>query len=925
MHAATLLPARRITRRHVRHLLAAAAIACTLTVAGAPAPPERYISLNREALADYEAGHFDAAARLLREALADAQRVHGGDHEDSLALENNLAAMLQAEGHHREAEPHFAHVLAARTRTLAPDDARTLGARNNLAEALQGEGRYRRAEALLRTNHAAWVRLRGEGDPESLRALNNLAAVLALRGQFEEAERLHRRALAAQRAALAAADPAVLTSLENLATVLDAQGRHEEAEAMHRQVVDARTRAEGAAHPRTLAARGNLAACLHAQARFADAEAELRTSIEAARAALGDHHPLALAMQDTLARVAGHQGRFEEAEQLHREVLAARTRALGTTHPDTLAAMANLAGSLHGRGAASEAAALYAAAAEGSDTALGPSHPATLQVRTNQARFLLAAGRHEDALAALQALEPRLRGREEYEAARARNSDRLRVLDRGDAGFVDLVLTLAMRAPALAGRYAADVVVRTKYVGAETDAIVEHAARTERDPAMLAIVQRVRRARAFVARAAHGVGASDAATLHRALGQLETDEATLARHSGAFATAREHAANADAARVAAALPPGALLLDVRRYHDVLQPDAASAARYAVSLIAADGRVEVHDLGPVAATLEAVRDAADLGRIIDDDDGAGARALHAALFGALDARIATASRVYLAPDGPLHAVPFHALVLADGRYWTQRHAVHVLGSARDLLHPERVHAGDRLLAVGGVDYGIPGGTAGVTTGAAPTFAPLPGSRREAEALHARWRARGLPTRVLSDTGASEAALKALTQAPDYLHLATHGFFVEGPESAHLPLTASGVALAGANLVRAAEETGDDGILYAEEALDLDLDGTELVVLSACETARGVDANWEGSLGLVRALRTAGARNVLSSLWPISDDYAVPFMQDFYDRLLQDPARDAAAALRATQLAWITADDPARRFPENWAAFVLVQRR
>jgi CHAT domain-containing protein len=908
-------------RNAARRLLAAAVVAWAVAAAAGPAAPERYTTLNREALARYEAGNFDAAAHLLREALADAHRALGEDHEDSLALENNLAAMLQAEGRYREAEPHFAHVLAVRSRTLAADDPRTLGARNNLAEALQGEGRYRRAEALLRTNHAAWVRQRGEGDPESLRALNNLAAVLALRGQLEEAERLHRRALAAQRAALSAADPAVLASVENLATVLDAQGQHAEAEALHRQVVDARTRTEGAAHPGTLAARGNLAASLHAQSRFGDAEAELRSALEAARAGLGKHHPLTLAMLDTLALTLGRQDRFTEAEQLHREVLAARTHALGSTHPDTLAAMANLAASLRGPGAASEAAALYAAAADGSDAALGPLHPTSLQVRTRQAHFLLAAARHADALAALQALEPRLRGREEYEAARARDSERLRRLERSDAGFVDLVLTLAMRAPALAGRYAADVVVRTKYVGAETDAIVEHAARSERDPAVLAIIQRVRKARAFVARAAHRVGSGDADGLHRALAQLEADEATLARHSGAFATAREHAATADASRIAAALPPGALLLDLRRYHDALQPDLAAADRYAVVLIAADGGVELHDLGPVAATLDAVRDASDLGRIIEDDDGARARELHAALFGPLDARLATASRVYLAPDGPLHAVPFHALVLADGRYWTQRHAVHVLGSARDLLHPERVHSGDRLLAIGGVDYGD-GRTSG---GAAPAFVPLPGSRREAEALHARWRERGLPARVLSDAGASEAALKALTLAPDYLHLATHGFFEDGPESAHLPLAASGIALAGANLAHPGDDAADDGILYAEEALDLDLEGTELVVLSACETARGVDANWEGSLGLVRALRTAGARNVVSSLWQISDDYAVPFMQEFYDRLLQDPARDAAAALRATQLAWIGAEDPARRFPENWAAFVLVQRR
>ncbi len=901
---------------------AASAASATVTeqaLAADTATP--YEALNRDALARYEAGHFEAAARVLRAALAMAHHAVGTEHADSLALENNLAAMLQAEGHYREAEPHFQHVLDVRMRTLEPDDPETLLARNNLAEALQGEGRYRHAEVLLRSNHAAYVRRLGATAPDSLRALNNLAAVLALRGQYEEAERMHRRVLAAQRASLAAGDPALLASMENLAAVLDEQGRHEDAEALLRQVVDARVAIQAPAHPLVLSARANLAASLVAQARTTEADALLHTSIADARHMLGPTHPLTLAAMATLANSLARQGRAGDAEALQRSVLAARRASLGNNHPDTLATMAQLAAILRGPGRTDEAAQLLAAAIAGSDTVLGPTHPAGLRLRSQQVRLLLSAARHQESLHALRALEPLLRSREEYEAARARGTDRLRAIGREDAGFVDLVLTLAMQAPALAARYAADLIARTKYVGAESDAIVEHAARNERDPSVLTVVQRVRRGRAFVARAAHGVGADGADALHRALLQLEADEAALARHSHAFRTAREHAASADAARISAALPAGALLLDLRLYRDMLQPDGPLAERYAVSVIAADGRVAVRDLGPVAATRDAVRDAADINRLIDDDARTGARGLYAALFGELDPLLAVAERVYLVPDGPLHAVPFHALVLGDGRYWVERQRLHVLGSARDLLQAARTHEGDALLAIGGVDYG----TSAARTETAETYVQLPGSRREAEALDRRWRELGLPTRVWTDARASEVALKALDAAPDYLHLATHGFFMEGAESAHLPLVASGIALAGANRAPGAHDAAEDGILYAEEALDLALEGTELVVLSACETARGVDAHWEGSLGLVRALRTAGARNVLSSLWQIGDEYAAPFMTSFYERLLQDPQRDAAAALRATQLDWIRSDEPARRYPENWAAFVLVLRQ
>ena len=105
--------------------------------------------------------------------------------------------------------------------------------------------------------------------------------------------------------------------------------------------------------------------------------------------------------------------------------------------------------------------------------------------------------------------------------------------------------------------------------------------------------------------------------------------------------------------------------------------------------------------------------------------------------------------------------------------------------------------------------------------------------------------------------------ALTSPPRVLHLATHGFYLPG--DAPEPMLLSGVALAGAN--RALAKNEDDGILFALEAQGLNLDGSELVVLSACDTASGTLDYAEGVYGLVRALRTAGARNVLVTLWPV----------------------------------------------------------
>ncbi len=121
------------------------------------------------------------------------------------------------------------------------------------------------------------------------------------------------------------------------------------------------------------------------------------------------------------------------------------------------------------------------------------------------------------------------------------------------------------------------------------------------------------------------------------------------------------------------------------------------------------------------------------------------------------------------------------------------------------------------------------------------------------------------------------------------------------------------------------SGEDGILYAMEAQDLNLEGTELVTLSACETGTGEIDYSEGVYGLVRAFQIAGAKNVLMTLWRLDDYLAKEFMAESYRRWFENPQAHPAKALRATQLAWIGSKDEKRRDPKYWAPYVLVERQ
>jgi CHAT domain-containing protein len=133
--------------------------------------------------------------------------------------------------------------------------------------------------------------------------------------------------------------------------------------------------------------------------------------------------------------------------------------------------------------------------------------------------------------------------------------------------------------------------------------------------------------------------------------------------------------------------------------------------------------------------------------------------------------------------------------------------------------------------------------------------------------------------------------------------------------------AGLALAGAN--RRGEE-GEDGILTALEASHLHLDGCDLVVLSACETALGTALPGEGVLGLVQGFRTAGARGVVASLWKVDDDATRLLMDRFHTaRLVADPPLSPPEALRRAARA--LREDPRYSAPRHWAAFVAYESR
>lgn len=254
-------------------------------------------------------------------------------------------------------------------------------------------------------------------------------------------------------------------------------------------------------------------------------------------------------------------------------------------------------------------------------------------------------------------------------------------------------------------------------------------------------------------------------------------------------------------------------------------------------------------------------------------GAPGEALASLLLPPLGPLLERCERVFVAPSGPLHRVPFAALPWR-GRPLVETHTISLLPSASAL----RWLGGDHPLDPPGpaLVVGDPAGMAWTPPGGAPRpLPPLPGAAEEARAVAARLR----HATLLTGEAATLEAVRGALAGPRLLHLATHGRYEpEAPLTSAL-LLARGSALDAATLMGARLEA-------------------ELVVLSACESGLG-EARGGELFGLARALLAAGARRVVQSLWPVDDEATRALMLAFYEALAG--GLPPAAALRRAMLA------------------------
>lgn len=846
-------------------------------------------------------GDYPKAEAAFQRAREVFEKLAAPDQLDLAETLNNLGVFYSTIGDNRRVGPLYEQAAAIKEKQL-PSDHEDIGlGLNNLGMQYLLMGDLWNAERSLSRALQIYEKRMGPDSAEVAAVMNNLALLYKTMGNYPKAEPLYARSLAIKEKQWGPVHPDVAIALNNLGLLYQAEGRYDEAVASLLRASQIREKRLGPESPELANTLNNLGFVFRLKKDYDQAEGYCRRARAIFEKQLPADHPFIANALSHLGTIAMARGRYDEAEPLLRQAMISRKAILGASHPDyagalfSLSTLAGLKGDI--------------------PRAVGFAEEANDVVERDFLRNLIGGSEQQKVL----------------------------YLKR-TASFLNMVVSLNLTsAPGDGGATAAAFTTVLQRKGRALDMMSRgiESLRARSAPDDRALLDALALAQTRLANLSVRVPRpkdlqkyrDQVAALEKEIGELQ--ERISARSGELKSTIRPVTLTA----VKEAIPEDSALVEFVMYAPFdARTNTFGGARYAAFVLTRDGNPKSVDLGETAVINAAIETFRKGFTLADAEAGKNARpaarALDRLVMEPVRRLLGDRTNLLLSPDGALNLVPFAALADERNRYLVERFRITYLSSGRDLL---RFHARNESKSTPYVfadpDFGPERKESPAGLLAGITIPRLPETAAEAESIH-----RVFPdSKVLRGEAATETAIKA-TRHPRFLHIATHGFFfheeeeapsrlsstrsiTHGPDNEELtwlkmnnPLVQSGLILAGVN--RPVENRTDDGIFTALEAAGLDLYGTELVVLSACDSGVGEIRTGDGVYGLRRALVLAGSESQVMSLWRVPDRGTKELMAQFYRRLKAGEGR--SAALRSVQLSMLR--NPRRAHPYFWASFI-----
>lgn len=864
-------------------------------------------------------GKYEAAEPLYTSAQELMLAIGAENTSDYALLLNNIALYYGEIGKYEQSEVLYKQSLDISRKILGEKHPETATTYNNLGILYQYMGRYDQSEALLNKAKGYRKEVLGEKHIDYAASQNNLASLYEKMGRYSEAEPLYAQALALIKSNFGTRNSDYASTLNNLAGVYDNLKKYEKAEAMYNEALIIIKEIYGESHPDYSSTINNLALLLEATGKKSDAEKLHKFNLDVLKQSMGEKHPnYASAMHNygvLLARLA----RYGDAEKALSQALTLKSEILGKFHPSLATTMYELA-KLHA------ATKNYTKADEYWDKTLGThliqieEYFPSLSEKEKTKFYATIAPRFEQfnsyALIRRKSNPEYLGKMYDYQLAtkalllNSTNKVRQRILSSGDPGLIKQYRNWLAKKESLAKSYSMS-----------KEEIVKNNINLDDLATEVNDMEKELNARSEIFRGVNDVKKASWIDIQSRLrdGEIAIEMIRFVKFkfdsSGAYSE--------DSIRYAA------LLLKSGDKHPSL-------------VLLTKGKEMENQYVKFYRNSIKSRSTDELS--------------YQAFWGEISKELSKSKIVFFSPDGVYNQLNINTLYNNQTKkFVADEWELRFLTNTKELLSASSAKSKPEksIVLIGSPDFamntrevqkrfpGIPMDQAlNIERSGATVLDPLPGTKIEVEKIYGMLKKELWKLDIYTEQNATEDNLKRVAN-PGVIHIATHGFFEadngetnkaktkkkDEQEVIDNPLLKSGLYLAGSsltilkrkNLVTATEynEAGrEDGVLTAYEAMNLSLEKTDLVVLSACETGLGEVKNGEGVYGLQRAFQVAGAKAIIISLWTVSDNATQKLMTNFYKEWMQTGNK---------RQAFINAQMALRKEfqdPYYWGAFVMV---
>jgi CHAT domain-containing protein/tetratricopeptide (TPR) repeat protein len=914
--------------------------------------PHVAITLNNLGLMYTQEAHYAEAEPLFKQALAIDQKA--GLNSSAIATDiHNLAALYELEGHQSQSEDLYKRALTIYEKQLGPDHPNVAETLGRLSQLYSDQGLYGDAEPPLKRSLAIYEKVFGQENLSVATSMSDLGLLYVYQSRGAEAEPLLKQSLAIREKTLGPDHPQLASAMYRVAYLYEAESRDSEAEPLLKRALAIHVKELGE-ESRPVGADVSLlgVVCIH-EGRNSEAETYLKRAVEVVSKSIG---PETREMASTLTDLAGMyqgEGKYADAEPLYKRAQTIFEKVLGAGQPEIYTNLFNLTGVYEALGRYDEANSYI----ERGLALIRRRFEYNFSYMSEKDRLQFLASVH----GVFPAYFSFAVARHDHDPAAAGKMFDLVLWEKGIVG----TSVSALRARVAASGDSEAVKLMDDLTAKKSEAAQ---LATSRPPGWVELQSKLdAEANEFeqqLARHVSGVGEQKnlaAATWQEVQKSLKPGEAAVEIvryqfHDGKnWTNTYRYAALVVTLR---ASTPSLIVLG-----DAKKLESTPISNYRTNVALTRG-VSAEPVPGEAST---------------PGSGAGnTTAAYDAFWKPLEPALAGVKRVYVSPDGVLNQIPVSLFADASGKMLLEKYELRYVNSTKDLLRASSASSSKSAVLLGNPKFdltesderavlaqlniaaGKPSPVASLTPAPVASVSPspaasgqrsadrrggalipLPGTQVEVDAIDKLLKDSGWQVTPYTGDHALEEVVERLRN-PRVVHFATHGFFLtdqdltqksqgsrsnSGAVTLQDPMLRSGLFFAGANRV----ETGgtpiagiEDGVLTAYQASQLNLQGTELVVLSACETGLGEQSNGEGVFGLRRGLQEAGADAVMMSMWSVPDRETQELMALFYAKWLS--GLDKPEALRQAQLKEreVVRQRYNKDLPFYWGAFVLISR-